>query len=156
VKKSPRALVKSMSTEPVIIDATELILGRVASTVAKRLLQGETIVIVNAEKAAISGRRLSVVEEKKALLEVGHPGKGPLHPRRPDQIVRRTVRGMLPWKNPKGKEAYKRLRAYIGVPDEFRGKETQTIPEANAQRLKCPYIRVEELAKRIGWTPVGE
>jgi len=148
--------VKSMSTEPVIIDATELILGRVASTVAKRLLQGETIVIVNAEKAAISGRRLSVVEEKKALLEVGHPGKGPLHPRRPDQIVRRTVRGMLPWKNPKGKEAYKRLRAYIGVPDEFRGKETQTIPEANAQRLKCPYIRVEELAKRIGWTPVGE
>jgi len=145
-----------MSTEPVIIDATELILGRVASTVAKRLLQGETIVIVNAEKAAISGRRLSVVEEKKALLEVGHPGKGPLHPRRPDQIVRRTVRGMLPWKNPKGKEAYKRLRAYIGVPDEFRGKETQTIPEANAQRLKCPYIRVEELAKRIGWTPVGE
>lgn len=147
---------KSMSTEPVIIDATELILGRVASTVAKRLLQGETIVIVNAEKAAISGRRLSVVEEKKALLEVGHPGKGPLHPRRPDQIVRRTVRGMLPWKNPKGKEAYKRLRAYIGVPDEFRGKETQTIPEANAQRLKCPYIRVEELAKRIGWTPVGE
>jgi len=145
-----------MSTEPVIIDATELILGRVASTVAKRLLQGETIVIVNAEKAAISGRRLSVVEEKKALLEVGHPGKGPLHPRRPDQIVRRTVRGMLPWKNPKGKEAYKRLRAYIGVPDEFRGKETQTIPEANAQRLKCPYIRVEELAKRIGWTPAGE
>jgi len=148
--------VKSMSAEPVIIDATELILGRVASKVAKRLLQGETIVIVNAEKAAISGRRLSVIEERKTLLEVGHPGKGPLHPRRPDQIVRRTVRGMLPWKKPKGKEAYKRLRAYIGVPDEFRSKETQTIPEANVQRLKCPYIRVEELAKRIGWTPVGE
>jgi len=145
-----------MSAEPVIIDATELILGRVASKVAKRLLQGETIVIVNAEKAAISGRRLSVIEERKTLLEVGHPGKGPLHPRRPDQIVRRTVRGMLPWKKPKGKEAYKRLRAYIGVPDEFRSKETQTIPEANVQRLKCPYIRVEELAKRIGWTPVGE
>jgi len=145
-----------MSTGSVIIDATGLILGRVASTVAKRLLQGETIVIVNAEKAAISGRRLSIVEETKALLEIGHPGKGPFHPRRPDQIVRRTVRGMLPWKKPKGKQAYKRLRVFLGVPEEYKGKETQTIPEANAQKLKCPYIRVEELAKRIGWTPVGE
>ena len=146
----------SVSTKPVIIDATELILGRVASNVAKRLLQGETIIIVNAEKAAISGRRLSIVREAKALLEVGHPGKGPLHPRRPERIVRRTVRGMLPWKKPKGKQAYKRLRVFLGVPEEYKGKETQTIPEANAQKLRCPYIRVEELAKRVGWTPVGE
>jgi len=148
--------VNSVSTEPVIIDATELILGRVASNVAKRLLQGETIVIVNAEKAAISGRRLSIIKEAKTSLDIGHPGKGPFHPRRPDQIVRRTVRGMLPWKKPKGKQAYKRLRVYLGVPEEYKGKETQTIPEANAQKLRCPYIRVEELAKRIGWTPVGE
>ncbi|NIR86068.1 50S ribosomal protein L13 [Candidatus Bathyarchaeota archaeon] len=145
-----------MSGEPVIIDANGLILGRVASTVAKRLLQGETIVIVNAEKAAISGKRLSIVREGKRLLEVGHPGKGPFHPRRPDHIVRRTVRGMLPWKKPRGKQAYKRLRVFLGVPEEYKGKETQTIPEANAQKLRCPYIRVEELAKRIGWTPVGE
>jgi len=145
-----------MSIEPVIIDATGLILGRVASTVAKRLLQGETIVIVNAEKAAISGRRLSIVRERKTMLEVGHPGKGPFHPRRPDHIVRRTVRGMLPWKKPKGKQAYKRLQVFLGVPEDYKGKETQTIPEANAQKLRCPYIKVEELAKRIGWTPIGE
>jgi len=156
VKKNQGALVNSMSTEPVIIDATGLILGRAASTVAKRLLQGETIIIVNAEKAAISGRRLSIVREAKKFLEIGHPGKGPLHRRRPDQIVRRTVRGMLPWKKPKGKQAYKRLRVFLGVPEEYKGKETQTIPEANAQKLRCPYIRVEELARRIGWTPVGE
>jgi len=145
-----------MSTEPVIIDATGLILGRVASTVAKRLLQGETIVIVNAEKAAISGERLSIIRKAKTSLEIGHPGKGPLHPRRPDQLVRRTVRGMLPWKKPKGKQAYKRLRVFLGMPEQYRGKETQTIPEADAQKLRCPHIRVEELAKRIGWTPVGE
>ena len=118
MKKNQGAMVNSMSTEPVIIDATELILGRVASTVAKRLLQGETIVIVNAEKAAISGKRLSIVREAKTFLEVGHPRKGPLHPRRPDQIVRRTVRGMLPWKKPKGKQAYKRLRVFLGLPKE--------------------------------------
>lgn len=156
MKENQEVLVNSMSIEPVIIDATELILGRVASTVAKRLLQGETIVIVNAEKAAISGRRLSIVKDRKTSLEIGHPGKGPFHPRRPDHIVRRTVRGMLPRKKPKGKQAYKRLRVFIGMPEEYKGKETQTIPEANAQKLRCPYIKVEELAKRIGWTPVGE
>lgn len=145
-----------MSTEPMIIDATGLILGRVASTVAKRLLRGERIVIVNAEKAAISGRRLSIVGEAKTSLEIGHPGRGPLHSRRPDHIVRRTVRGMLPWKKPKGKQAYKRLRVFLGVPEKFKDKATHTIPEADAQKLRCSYIKVEELAKRIGWTPVGE
>ncbi|RLI45914.1 50S ribosomal protein L13 [Candidatus Bathyarchaeota archaeon] len=145
-----------MNTEPTVIDANGLILGRVASVVAKRLLQGEKIVIVNAEKAAISGKRLSIVKEAKTFLEVGHPRKGPLHRRRPDQIVRRTVRGMLPWKKPKGKQAYKRLQVFLGVPEEYEGKEMQTIPDANAEKLRCPYIRVEELAKRIGWNPMGE
>ena len=72
-----------------IIDAKGLILGRLASSVAKRLLQGETIVILNAEKAAISGKKQHIVTEAKTFLEVGHPRKGPYHPRRPDTIVSR-------------------------------------------------------------------
>jgi len=140
----------------VVIDAKGLILGRMASVVAKRLLQGETIIIVNAEKAAISGKRLSRVREAKTFLEVGHPRKGPYHPRRPDMIVRRTVRGMLPRKKPKGQQAYKRLKVFLGTPQKFKDKETQTIPEASAERLRCPYITVEEIAKEIGWTPTGE
>lgn len=134
----------------VVIDATGLILGRMASITAKRLLQGETIVIVNAEKAVISGKRLSRVREAKAFLEVGHPRKGPFHPRRPDQIVRRTIRGMLPRKKPKGQQAYRRLRVFLEVPEEFKGKEAQTIPEANAEKLGCPYITVGELARELG------
>ena len=140
----------------VVIDAKGLILGRMASMVAKRLLQGETIIIVNAEKAAISGKRLSLVREAKTFLEVGHPRKGPYHFRRPDRIVRRTIRGMLPRKKPKGQQAYKRLKVFLDVPQELKDKETQTIPEANAERLRCPYITVGELAKEIGWTPTGE
>jgi len=140
----------------VVIDAKGLILGRMASVIAKRLLQGETIIIVNAEKAAISGKRLSRVREAKTFLEVGHPRKGPYHPRRPDRIVRRTIRGMLPWKKPKGQQAYKRLKVFLGTPQEFKDKEIQTIPEANAERLRCPYITVGEIAKEIGWTPTGE
>lgn len=145
-----------MAEDDVIVDATGLILGRMASAIARRLLLGEKVFVVNAEKATISGKRLSIVREAKTFLEVGHPGRGPFHPRRPDKIVRRTVRGMLPWKKPKGQQAYRRLQVYIGVPAEFQGKETQTIPDAEANKLKCPYITIGELAKEIGWAVIGE
>jgi large subunit ribosomal protein L13 len=142
------------SNNAIIVDAKGLILGRLASNVAKLLIQGETVIIINAEKAAISGKKQHIVQEAKTFLEVGHPGKGPLHPRRPDRIVSRTVRGMLPRRKPKGIEAYKRLRVYLGAPLEFENKNVQTIPEASADKLKSPYITVGELAKEIGrWTP---
>jgi large subunit ribosomal protein L13 len=142
--------------QSVIIDATELVLGRLASTVAKRLLQGEQIAIVNAEKAIISGKRLSKINEVKTFLEVGHPGKGPFHPRRPDHILRRTIRGMLPRRKARGQEAFRRLRVFIGIPEEFNIEDTQTIPEANAGKLLCPYLTLGALATEIGWKPVGE
>ena len=146
-----------MSSEnTIIIDAKGLILGRMASIVAKRLLQGESVIVLNAEKAAISGKRLRIVKEAKTFLEVGHPRKGPFHYRRPDRIVRKTVRGMLPRRKPKGKQAFKRLKVYLGTPSEFSDKEIQTIREASAEKLKSPYITVGELAKEIGWTPAGE
>jgi len=146
----------SEAESPTVIDASGLILGRMASVVAKRLLSGESIVIVNAEKATISGKRLSRVREAKAFLDVGHPGKGPFHPRRPDLIVRRTVRGMLPHRLPKGQTALKRLRVFLGVPSEFKGGAFQTIPTADVNKLKCPYITVGEFAKEIGHRTVGE
>lgn len=139
-----------------LIDASELILGRMCSVIAKKLLNGENVVIINAEKAIISGKRRSKIPEMKLFLEVGHFRKGPLHPRRPDRIVKRTVRGMLPWKQPKGKQAYKRLRVYFGVPEAFRGKPTETLKFASANKLKCSYFTVGDLAKEIGWKPVGE
>ena len=146
-----------MSSEnAIIIDAKGLILGRMASIIAKRLLQGESVIVLNAEKTAISGKRLQIVKEAKTFLEVGHPRKGPFHQRRPDRIVRRTIRGMLPRKKPKGMQAFKRLRVYLGAPMEFEDKEIQTILEASAEKLKSPYITVGELAKEIGWTPEVE
>jgi len=139
------------SQSPIIVNAEGLILGRMASTVAKRLLKGETITIVNAEKAVISGKRKSKVREAKEFLEVGHPRKGPVHHRRPDRIVRRTVRGMLPYKKPKGKQAYKRLKVFVGAPEKFGGQTMETLADANAEKLTCPYFTVAELAKEIGW-----
>lgn len=139
-----------------VIDATGLVLGRMASVVAKRLLMGEHIAIVNAEKAVISGKKKAVVKRYKDRLQIGHYRKGPYWPRRPDRIVWRTIRGMLPRYKEKGKEALRRLKVFIGVPEELRGADAQTIPEASAQKLRCPYITVGELAREIGWRPPEE
>jgi len=142
---------RTINQKTKIIDARHLILGRMASIIAKRLLEGEKIIIVNAEKAVLSGKKKSRVRETKEFLGVGHPKKGPFHYRRPDRLVRRTVRGMLPYKKPKGKGAYKRLKVFIGLPEELEDRATETLTKAHMEKLKCPYFTVGELAKEIGW-----
>jgi len=140
------------TTKPItVINANGLILGRMASIIAKRLLNNEEIIIVNAENAVLSGKRKSKVMEAKKFLEVGHPTMGPFHYKRPDRIVRRTVRGMLPYKQPKGKQAYKRLKVFIGRPKELEDQKMETLTNAQATKLKCPYFTVGEFAKEIGW-----
>jgi large subunit ribosomal protein L13 len=135
-----------------IIDASDLVLGRLASKVAKMLLEGETVVIVNAKSAIISGRKRSIVKRYKDFLEVGGgPRYGPFHPRRPDTILRRTIRGMLPRTKERGRKAFKRLRVYIGLPEELRDRLIETLPEARLRDPKAPYMRLGELAKEIGW-----
>jgi len=144
---------EAMNKPTSIINAEGLIIGRMASIVAKRILNGEEITIVNAEKAVISGKRKSRVMEAKTFLEVGAPERGPFHYRRPDRIVRRTVRGMVPYKQPKGKQAYKRLKVFIGIPAELKEQKMETLTNARAERLTCPYFTVGEFAKEMGWHP---
>jgi large subunit ribosomal protein L13 len=142
--------VKSKAS-PVIINGQGLILGRMCSKVAKRALNGEQIIIVNAEKAIISGKRKSKVAEAKEFLEVGAPERGPFHSRRPDRIVRKAVRGMLPWRQPKGKAAYKRVKVFIGVPKDLENQNMEGDPQAQASKLRGPHFTVGELAEQIGW-----
>lgn len=142
---------RPISETAITINADGLILGRMASKIAKRLLNGERIIIINAEKAILSGKRNSKVEEAKVFLEVGSPGRGPFHQKRPDRIVRRAVRGMLPFKQPKGIQAYKRLAVFMGIPDALKDRETETLKEAQAKKLTCPYLTVGELAREVGW-----
>ncbi|MEM3672806.1 MAG: 50S ribosomal protein L13 [Candidatus Bathyarchaeia archaeon] len=146
---------ESTSKQATIINAEGLILGRMASTIAKRLLNGEEIIIVNAEKVVLSGKKKSKFVEAKEFLEVGSSKKGPFHHKRPDRIVRRTVRGMLPYKQPKGKQAFKRLKVFIGIPEELKDKKMETIMDAQAKKLSCSYFTIEELAKEIGWSSGG-
>lgn len=136
----------------IVVDASGLVLGRLASHVAKRILAGEEVVVVNAEKAVITGRKGSIVEEFKTRLgtrTLGSQEKAPKHPRRPDTYVRRVVRGMLPWKKTKGKRAYKRLSVYIGVPEELRDATAQTL--SDAKKDLRPSMTVGELLEVFGW-----
>ncbi|MCD6461130.1 MAG: 50S ribosomal protein L13 [Thermoplasmata archaeon] len=135
-----------------VIDATDTILGRLASVVAKRLLEGEEIVIVNAERAVITGRPKEIKMRYKRRRELGgpmKPSKGPFYPRLPDRIVRRTIRGMLPYKKPSGRAAYKRCMVYIGVPKEYEGMEFERI-DAPTTLPRSRYVYVGEVSTFLG------
>ncbi len=123
-----------------VINGDGLLLGRLASLVAQRGLAGETIAIVNAEKVIISGSRARVLGNYKHKVERGASGNrwGPFVPRRPDHLMKRTIRGMLPYKRPRGVEAMKRIKCYVGVPVELVGKEMVVLEDAHMNRLNNP------------------
>jgi len=139
-----------------IIDATDTIMGRLASYAAKELMNGENVVIINAEKCIISGSKDVVFEKyahRRERRSIINPLRfGPKYPRRPDGILRRSVRGMLPWKKATGKAVYKNLRVYIGRPAEFKQEgKAILLPEANLKKLKVPrYVTLNELSRHLG------
>jgi large subunit ribosomal protein L13 len=134
----------------VVVDATGLVLGRAASLIAKRLLNGESIVVVNAERSVVTGGHASVVHHYVEARARGSKRTGPHFPRYPDRIFRRTVRGMLPHLKSRGKTAYARLSVHIGVPPELTGTATQTLEGAKARpALRAP-MTLAEITRLLG------
>lgn len=129
-----------------IIDATDAILGRISAKIAKQLLGGETIVVINAEKIIISGNPDAVLKRFKQKREKTDPHKGPFYPRYPDRILKRTVRGMLPYKQERGATALRKLKVYIGNPDSLKGEKIGK----TADDLRFKYISLEKLCKGLG------
>ena len=138
----------------VVVDATHCIAGRVCSHVSKLLLQGNRVAIVNAEKAMLSGNRYKTIESYKEYLginSVTNPIHGPFHPRRPDTILSRMVRGMVPKRKPHGISAFKRLRVYMGVPEGMKGAKIESFDDSRITKPESYYISIAEVAKQIGW-----
>jgi len=132
------------------IDATDLILGRFSTVVAKRALMGEKIDLVNCEKAIITGDKVTVYKKYKEQDKRGTPLKGPYLPKMPDRFVRRAIRGMLPYKQEKGKLAFERIMCYLGVPEKLKAEKLETIEIANITKSKTfKYITVEGLCKLL-------
>lgn len=143
------------SAKAVLVDGTGMVAGRLASNVAKMLLQGTRVSIVNCENIMISGTRSNIIKEYRDFLEISsilNPKHGPYHPRRPDTIIARMIRGMLPRKKPSGKTALGRLRTYIGTPKGVKSLERVELQKARITRQSANYTTVGELGSTVGWT----
>jgi large subunit ribosomal protein L13 len=141
----------------IVDDGSNCISGRLCSKVSKLLLQGNRVSVVNAEKVMVSGNKYEVIESYKKRLEVSsvtNPINGPFHPRRPDTIITKMIRGMVPKRKSSGIQSFKRLRVYIGTPDELKNSAMKTFDDAKITRQESYYISMSDVAKQIGWKGV--
>lgn len=143
----------------VIVDATMHKLGRAASKIAKMLLDGINVTVVNAEKAIITGNKKAVLARYRFLISrkahVSPERKTVWYPRSPDRIFRYAIYRMLPRHNRRWKEALKRLKVYVGVPEELGNAEKTAIPEAVLKDLRnrsgklIRYMTLGELSREL-------
>ncbi|MBD3398311.1 50S ribosomal protein L13 [Candidatus Micrarchaeota archaeon] len=136
----------------IVIDAGNARIGRVGTFVAKKLLEGEEIQVINAEEAVISGDPQKTLEryiQRRQFQFKGNPEKSPYWPKVPDRFVKRLIRGMLPRKKASGRNAYKNLKVHIGKPAEIKGEPIR-VEGADAGRLNR-YIKVSELCRKLGY-----
>jgi len=153
-KQQVETKVVEKNPQIIIVDGTNMIAGRLCSHVAKLLLEGNRIAIINSENIMISGSRESIIREYREFLEIAsinNPKFGPFHPRRPDTIITKMVRGMLPKTKSSGKAAFSRLRVYLGVPNEFRSISRTQFEDARIRKASPYYTSVGELGKMVGW-----
>ncbi len=130
----------------VVVDARDCILGRVASKVSERALDGERVAVVNAERAVITGRREDVVETFQKRRELGSD-RGPMYPKQPDRIFKRSIRGMLPHKKPRGREAFENVRVYMGNPYD----DAEVLEDTSLDRLSnIKFVSLGDVSEALG------
>lgn len=136
-----------MANSKIIIDAEGTILGRLASFAAKQALEGNDIIILNSEKAIISGSKHDIIDKYMNLRKKGgHAHKGPYPSKLSFRIVKKAIRGMLPdYRWGEGRTAFKRIICYEGIPKEYEGQKTITIKTNKPFR----FIEVGELSKNL-------
>jgi len=117
-----------------IIDAKDLIVGRLSSFAAKKALQGESIHIVNAEQAVVTGKKKDIITHYKHKSERGQPITGPFIPKQEEKFLKRIIRGMLPYKRERGRVAFRKIKCYQGTPESLKDKKTETIKTAHISR----------------------
>jgi len=135
-------------TPDTVIDGRDCILGRVASIVAERALDGESIAVVNAEGLVITGDDEDVIGTFEKRTELGSD-RGPYYPKQPDKIAKRSIRGMLPYKRPRGREAFERVRVYLGNPYD----EAEVLDGTSLDRLSnTDFVELGEVSAKLGAT----
>lgn len=134
-----------------IIDAKDAILGRLSSYVAKQVLLGNKVNVINCEECVVSGRKYAILNEYIRRLHRKAPTKAPFFYRRPDMFVKRTIRGMLPFKRSRGMSAFKNIKCYIGIPENLKNEKALTLEKASAEKLhSADYLKVKDICKAVG------
>ena len=129
-----------------IYNGEGILLGRVASRVAKDALLGEEVKVVNCEKIIISGNKVAVLaHETRRRERGGYPFKKTVHSRLPERLVRKSIRGMLPWKFDRGKQAFRRIMCYRGVPQELATLPMITLKDSTVGKL--PTLKHQTVAQ---------
>ncbi|WP_135827998.1 50S ribosomal protein L13 [Halorussus halobius] len=132
----------------VVVDARDCILGRVASQVAERALDGERVAVVNAERSVITGDEDDVMETYRKRADLGSD-RGPYYPKRPDMIFKRSIRGMLPYKQDRGREAFENVRVYVG--DPYDDAEAEVLDGTSLDRLSnIRFVQLGEVSENLG------
>ena len=135
-----------------IIDAKDTILGRLGTFAAKQLLMGNKVDIINCEECVISGKKQAIMEIYIRKLHRKAPTKAPFFYRRPDMLVKRTVRGMLPFKRARGRDVFKNIKCHIGVPDNLMSQKALKIEGADTSKIQSTdYMRIKDICKAVGW-----
>ncbi len=135
------------------IDFENMILGRAASKTAKLLLQGESVIVLNAEKAVVRGTKPGIME--KFLRRYGWRAKGnpqthgPTSSRMPDKLVYRAIQHMLPYHQARGKEALGRLKVFLGFPKRFEKMPAEKWHETKNEEKKN-FLTVKQISEELG------
>jgi len=135
----------------IIIDGKDAVLGRLASEVSQKIMDGENVIVLNAEGIIITGERDEIFKEYKAKVDRGDTTKrkGPFYPRRADLLFKRCVRGMIPWTTTSGRDAYRRLHVFVGVPKQFAEVE-KTKVDAAMKKIGGKYTTLGAVSKFLG------
>ncbi len=135
-----------MKENKIIIDATNAVLGRLASYSAKQALLGKEVIIVNCKEAILTGRREMILKDYREAREKGsHSQKGPFFPKTPERILKRTIRGMLSYKQGRGESAFKRIICYNETPQEYL--ESKKIKAGKEKHVKT--LKLSEVSKLL-------
>ncbi|XP_057323038.1 60S ribosomal protein L13a [Microplitis mediator] len=145
------------SSKPLLIDGRNHLCGRLAPVVAKAILQGTRVIVVRCESLNVSGNFFKTKLKYMSFLRKRcnvNPARGPFHHRSPSKIFFKTVRGMIPHKTERGKDALRRLKAYEGCPPPYDRRKCMVVP--GAMRIIClkagrKYCHVGRLAHEVGW-----
>ena len=136
----------------IVVDGKGLVFGRIASRVAKAVLGGEEVHLINSEEMVLSGSPAATFEKfrlRRRAKHKGTPEYSPKWPRVPHMLVKRMIRGMLPYKYPRGKAALKRLFVYSGNPKSLSAGADFGKPEV---RKGSRSTRILDLCRMIGYS----